>query len=271
LRNADKFGREVPGLHMRERWNGFYALNISHPVATLARALRSRSRTLRGTKSRNEQPTCLPRVAWSNVLQRRKILLTEIRKSNGNVTLGELAVLAQAAAGIRTGTEVIEIGTFDGRSAMNLALNAPWGSPVLTLDLPPHQPTRFQLEEGEGQYVEKRRPGMRLRQCRASLRHSAERIVQLVGDSATFDWSCHFGKAGLVFVDGSHAYDYVQADSKTAMRLVDVDGLVLWHDYGVWDGVTRALEDLERTENLGLRHIRGTSLVLWRAPGRSSG
>jgi hypothetical protein len=41
--------------------------------------------------------------------------------------------------------------------------------------------------------------------------------------------------------------------------------LVLWHDYGVWNGATRALEELEDVENLGLRHIRGTSLVFWRA------
>jgi hypothetical protein len=51
------------------------------------------------------------------------------------------------------------------------------------------------------------------------------------------------------------------------MQLVTINGAVLWHDYGVWRGVTRALEDLERTKKLGLRHIRGTSLVLWRALG----
>jgi hypothetical protein len=53
------------------------------------------------------------------------------------------------------------------------------------------------------------------------------------------------------------------------MRLAVSNGVVLWHDYGVWDGVTRALEELERTNNLGLRHIRGTSLVIWRGQARS--
>ena len=46
----------------------------------------------------------------------------------------------------------------------------------------------------------------------------------------------------------------------------DPGGMVIWHDYGVWPGVTRALEELEASRNLGLRHIRGTSLVFWRAP-----
>jgi hypothetical protein len=40
-------------------------------------------------------------------------------------------------------------------------------------------------------------------------------------------------------------------------------GMVIWHDYGVWEGVTRALEEIEASRHLGLRHVRGTSLVVW--------
>ena len=54
------------------------------------------------------------------------------------------------------------------------------------------------------------------------------------------------------------------ADSDTAFRLVADKGMVIWHDYGVWEGVTRALEEIEASRQLGLRHVRGTSLVVWR-------
>ena len=94
--------------------------------------------------------------------------------------------------------------------------------------------------------------------------HATRRITQLMGDSAAFDWSAHVGRAGLVFVDGSHAHDYVIADSDTAFRLVAKKGMVIWHDYGVWEGVTRALDEIEASRHLGLRHVRGTSLVVWR-------
>jgi hypothetical protein len=66
-------------------------------------------------------------------------------------------------------------------------------------------------------------------------------------------------------VDGSHAYDYVIADTATALGLVANKGVVIWHDYGVWDGVTRALEEIEASRYLGLRHVRGTSLVVWKS------
>jgi hypothetical protein len=55
------------------------------------------------------------------------------------------------------------------------------------------------------------------------------------------------------------------------MRLVNSGGIVLWHDYGVWPGVTQALEELETAGHLGLVNITGTSLVFWRAPSRPAG
>ena len=249
---------------MRARWRGFYALKLYLPLWAASRAGNARLRALRGVVNRHVQPTRLPRVAWSAVLPNQPIRLVETARGDGNVRLGELAVLAQAAVAAPAGREIVEIGTFDGRTTINLAINAPQAAGVFTLDLPPDQPTQFQLAPGERHFVDKPVPGARFRSCSGPWASDAERIVQLVGDSASFDWSPHLGKAGLVFVDGSHAYEYVRKDSETAFRLIAKDGIVLWHDYGVWEDVTRALEELEAEHKLGLRHIRDTSLVVWR-------
>ena len=144
-------------------------------------------------------------------------------------------------------------------------MNAPPHFQIFTLDLPPDLPPRFGLAPGEDAFVNKPRSGRHFADPRPEFAAAAGRITQLYGDSATFDWSAHFGRAGLVFVDGSHAYDYVVADTGTALRLVANKGMVIWHDYGVWDGVTRALEEIEAGRRLGLRHVRGTSLVVWQA------
>ena len=45
------------------------------------------------------------------------------------------------------GSEIIEIGTFDGRTALNLAVNAPERTTVVTLDLPAGAATAFAIEE----------------------------------------------------------------------------------------------------------------------------
>ncbi len=242
---------------------GAYALNVYLPGSASARRLRNLSRSIRGVHRPDQHATRLPQAAWPELLARKAIYLIETGKRDGNVNLAELAILAQAAAAARPGTIIVEIGTFDGRTTMNLAVNAQ--VPVITLDLPSEHIALHELAAGERQYVDKPRPGERIRAAAWPWSASARRIAQLYGDSATFDWSEHDGKAGLVFVDGSHAYEYVRKDSETALRLVAAGGMVMWHDYGAWEGVTRALEELEASRKLGLRHIGGTRLVFWRA------
>jgi hypothetical protein len=260
---TDIDGRAGGWRSLAARIRGFYALSLYLPVSLLARRLRDRSRTRRGVR-RDTHATALPELAWSEVLARRPIRLVETDKADGNVNLAELAILAQAAAAIPPGAIVVEIGTFDGRTTLNLAVNAA-SAAVFTLDLPPDERAAFTLAPGERQYVDKPQPGARFRDCDPAWQPAARRITQMLGDSATFDWSPYQGRAGLVFVDGSHAYEYVRKDSATAMRLVVPGGIVLWHDYGRWEGVSRALDELETERGLGLRHIAGTSLVAWHA------
>jgi predicted O-methyltransferase YrrM len=242
---------------------GIYARAIYHPVSLIGRDLRTLSRRLRGVT--RGQKTSLPQVAWHELFPAKPIRLLAARKSAGDVSVAELAILATAAAATSAGREIVEIGTFDGRTTLNLALNAPARFPVFTLDLPPDTAPRFTLEEAERVLVEKPQSGRHVHAARRQGVEAATRIHQLLGDSATFDWSAHLGRAGLVFVDGSHAYDYVIADSATAAGLIAPSGVVIWHDYGVWGGVTRALEEIEADRHLGLRHVRGTSLVVWKA------
>ncbi len=245
------------------RLQGLYARSVYLPATILSQSWRRTSRRLRGV--RRGQETRLPQAGWCDVFSARRIVLAQPRKNQGDVNLAELAVLATAAASVSAGTEIVEIGTFDGRTTLNLALNAPAHLQVFTLDLPPEQAPKFDLAPGERAFVEKPRSGRHFRDPAPQWAGAAGRIRQLFGDSATFDWAPHAGRAGLVFVDGSHAYDYVMADTDTALRLAADKGMVIWHDYGVWEGVTRALEEIGASRHLGLRHVRGTSLVVWQA------
>ena len=246
---------------LKSRLVGVYARSIYLPLSTLAQDFRGWSRRIRGVS--HGQATRLPVVRWQEILPRRPVSIVEPAKRSGDVNLAELAVLASAAAAAQAGDEIIEIGTFDGRTTLNFAVNAPLQLRIFTLDLPPDTAPKFDLAAGERTYVEKPRSGRHFADPRPEFAAAAARITQAYGDSAAHDWSAHAGRAGLIFVDGSHAYDYVIADSDTAFRLVAPKGMVIWHDYGVWEGVTRALEEIEASRHLGLRHVRGTSLVVW--------
>ncbi len=189
------------------------------------------------------------------------LTLLEPLAEGGNVTMLELMVIAKLARGVQPAA-AFEIGTFDGRTTLNLAANLPSEGHVYTLDLPKAGlgETAFELAPGEGAFVDKKESGTKFKGTNYS-----NQITQLFGDSATFDYSSFTAKMGLVFVDGSHAYDYVLKDSATALRLAGEGAIILWHDYQQdWPGVIRALNELQQSnpECAGLQRIEGTTLVI---------
>lgn len=185
------------------------------------------------------------------------VALFGLEPRDGNVSLLEIIVLARLVRE-RAPRTIFEIGTFDGRTTLNLAANAPDDAMVFTLDLPANEPTAYALAPADYHFVNKPASGARL----AGTAY-ATRVTQLYGDSATFDFSPYHSE--FVFVDGSHAYEYVKSDSMRALELVgDGPGVIVWHDYAGWDGVTRALQELAATDPrfASLQWVRGTSLVV---------
>ena len=212
------------------------------------------------------EPPRLPAVAVDHITApTTSVVLPEPIAADGNVTLLELLVLARLVRELQPRC-IFEIGTFDGRTTLALAMNAPEDARVYTLDLPPETQTALAIERSERAFVDKPVSGARF--------HGADvagKITQLFGDSATFDFASY--EAEFVFVDGSHAYEYVLNDSERALALLgDRRGVIVWHDYGEWPGVTRALDGLAASDQryAQLRRVQGTTLaVLDRRPPRS--
>ncbi len=212
---------------------------------------------------RSDEPTPeLPEVSPDIFLnEQTAIRIVEASVADGNVTPLELAVLNAAAQSANT---IFEIGTFDGRTTLNLALNAQSNARIFTLDLPPDDAacTALPLAKGDRTFIEKPESGARFKG-----RPEAARIVQLYGDSATFDFAQYEGQMDFVFVDGAHSFTYVLADAATALKLLRPSGgIIFFHDYGTWPGVTRALDKLARESDAfrGLRRVAGTALAFLR-------
>ena len=183
-----------------------------------------------------------------------EVLLTDLEGVDGNTTLLEQVILLTLSR--RHGARrVFEFGTFDGRTAANFAANLPQAE-VFTIDLPTAQSgaTKFRLRSADLKYVRKDVIGKK------SL--GSSNVVQLKGDTASFDFEPWYGTIDLAFVDACHEYDYVRSDSEVALRLLRPNSIVIWHDYGAWPGVTRALNEfyVQDQRFRGLRHILDTTL-----------
>lgn len=103
--------------------------------------------------------------------------------------------------------------------------------------------------------------------CRARAAARRRKVRQYLGDSKRFvetDWA---GQCDVVFVDGSHAYSYVESDTEKALRMVKPGGIVFWHDYRPGPAgrdVRRYLDS--RYPELPLVCLEGTRIVAPRAP-----
>jgi predicted O-methyltransferase YrrM len=190
------------------------------------------------------------------------VQLREPVASDGNVTLYELLAIASITKHLAPAA-AFEIGTYNGRTAVNIAANSPADSVTYTLDLPASglADARLPLDPRELQFVQKPVSGELIASAGAGLR-----IEQLYGDSGTFDFSPYRGRTDLVFIDGSHSYEYVLNDSQRALEMLRPGGVALWHDYAGFPGVTRALNELYGRGGVwaGLRHIRHGSVVYLR-------
>jgi Methyltransferase domain len=179
----------------------------------------------------------------------------------GHITEFELKVIANITKKYAPNT-IFEIGTFKGRTTLNMALNAPDTCKIYTLDLPNDavESTAFSLETGELRYAQKPVSGERF------INHPQQKkITQLFGDSASFDFSPYKGSMELIFIDGSHAADYVLNDTIKAFEMTKGKGsVILWHDYTNWVGVQEVMNKYYETDPRfkNLKHIGGTSILM---------
>ena len=240
------------------------------PFRRLAHILRDQNRNIRIALGLREpllsgyNELFLPSKSWKNLCSPSDTLFKAIKKIDGNVNLAELAVLNALCRTFRP-KSIMEIGTFDGRTTLNLSLNS--DAELYTLDLPSTSKTALDIDGGDKKYFLKPSTEIGARFCLPphNLLPCVKRIKQLYGDSASFDFSQWYGKIDFVFVDGAHTYEYTKNDSDIALKLLNPKGgIIVWHDYGEWEGVTRALHELKMKMPFPpLTHVKDTSLVVF--------
>ena len=236
------------------------ALALSLPSDEARRAVVRLAREF-GYDHRPGLRTALPELSVDEVIGDATIRVRSPVAAGGNVSLLELIAI-NALVARRAPRRLFEIGTFDGRTTLNLAANAPGDAIVHTLDLPASESPALDVDRDDVQFIQRSQAGVRGSRFRGT--PEAARIRQLTGDSAAFDFAPYAGAMDFVFVDGAHAYDYVLSDSRAALQLAAPGAAIVWHDYGEWPDVTRALHDLAARDHRfrGLTHVSGTALAL---------
>lgn len=149
--------------------------------------------------------------------------------------------------------KIFEIGTYLGRTTVNLAYNIGEDARIYTLDLPKQLFSSFQNTPFEaGKHIKEHK-------------EIANKVTQLFGDSRTFDFSPYYNQIDLMFIDGDHRYENVLNDGKIALKCVKNGGFIIWHDFSYkWLGSSKAIIEICERNKLDLNTIELTPLAITR-------
>jgi predicted O-methyltransferase YrrM len=189
----------------------------------------------------------------------RQIKLQNFDVREGNVTYFELMAIAILVAN-RKPKNLLEIGTFDGNTTLQMALNASEDAVIHTIDLPEGEVnTHLPILDDDVKFVQDQRK--RIRKYKGS---SIERkVIQHFGDSTAYDFEkfIKFGQLDFCFIDGGHSYECVRSDTEHVLQVIAPKGIILWHDFTPnFPGVYKYLCELSKTRSL--IHIADTQLVV---------
>ena len=200
----------------------------------------------------------LPVISINDLTDDSEPEMDEVVHADGNVSEEELKCIAKIVKFHQPKT-IFEIGTFDGRTTLNMALNAKEAK-IYTLDLPQDEihSTSFRIKKADHSFIKKDFSGSRFID-----RPEKERITQIYADSAKYNYDELAGQVDFVFIDGAHTYEYVLSDTANARKLLrNGKGVLLWHDYG-WREVIQALNEYYQNDPdyAEIKIIEGTSLA----------
>jgi predicted O-methyltransferase YrrM len=152
---------------------------------------------------------------------------------------------------------ILEIGTYDGNTTLNLAANTPADALITTIDLPPdwHGKLEIKVPELSVNVEERKRVGIQFKNS-----DYTKKIKQIYGDSAKIDWDGLSTPFDMILIDGCHHYEYVKLDTQNSLRCLKLKGLLIWHDYGMYKDVSKVVD--ETAKKMTVKAIRGTRLAV---------
>lgn len=164
---------------------------------------------------------------------------------SGNISMTELFYIVMTVALFKP-KMIMEFGTYNGRTTLNMAINV-FNSHIITVDLPRNKKnrTKFPLESkglqrglDETGYV-----GNKSKLWQGQEPIIVNKITQIWEDTARLKFDKYKNKVDFLFIDASHSYENCKNDTLNSHKIIKKHGIIYWHDYAGWPGVTQALNE----------------------------
>src|SRR5262245_47750435 len=190
-----------------ERYPQLNNLRALVPDSLIEEEIGSRAAEFEGwlEQARAVIPTVNLNKVFPAELERGAIRLENFLGHWGNVSIEELCKICLIVKWLRP-KRILELGTYNGMTTLQMALNAPTECTVYTLDLPVDESSGVTLSRLD-ELVAKHFKDKFNTSTGSYFRDRTDvHIVQLWGDTRTFDYSVIDGLVDVIFVDAAHDY-----------------------------------------------------------------
>lgn len=214
------------------RWGTIVVQVAGYPLVAYSRTRRQKFRFAAEAFKHHLPIVSLSKIIDTKLVDEDKISLQAVPEHTHNCSIFELFTLAALARAVKPSL-CLEIGTYDGRSALAIASNCNSQTRVVTMNLPPNYLKEHpdKSEVVDVQLSAKVKSGERW-----VGRQESQQIEQIFANSLEFDFGS-IGHPQFIFIDGAHDQHTVESDSENALRVIDRQkGVIVWHDardYGV--------------------------------------
>ena len=127
---------------------------------------------------------------------------------------------------------IFEFGTCSGKTTYLMALNSPENAKIISLTLKPENLSNIEKNNLDNKIsfrnIIKESIYKNFLFTGSKLENKIEVIFQ---NSLDFDETQYNNFFDLIFIDGGHTYSVVKSDTKKAFKMINKNGIILWHDY----------------------------------------
>ncbi len=199
-------------------------------------------------------------VSLSKIKKFSKVNLIEVIDKAGGLTIQELVSILGICSIYPTGN-FLEIGSFRGRTALNIIYNFP-NMNIFTFDLPNSSEEEANLkyeliESDKTQAFQKNKDELRINH-----NNYFQKITSLKGDSAKYDFTKYSNFFDIILIDGSHKYENVILDSENSIKMIKNKGYIIWHDYSKDHiDVVKAINLIKKKYSIDIKRLKHTKFA----------
>ena len=163
--------------------------------------------------------------------------LRRFRNIHGHLSEYEGLTLYRCAKGLKPNSNIVEVGSFRGRSANYVCagIDKP-GTKLYCIDIWVKTNTPGSTDDDQIVFVK-------------NTKEFSNLVIAFKGTSRGFA-SWFSGKIDLVFIDADHSYEGCKEDIVQLLPLTKRNAFVLFHDYGNPCGVKDAVDEFVRKRKL---------------------